>query len=84
MSSKVKQRLKNRRCLYGSYRKLSKTNKKMMLELFKNAGHLSSSEFLSLFMIMHKITRILHGKRRRDNWVDIIGYSQLVIKNKEK
>jgi len=40
---------------------------------------------VSLYMILHKITRIINGDPSYiDSWVDITGYAQLVIDNYNK
>lgn len=57
---------------------------KNIMQLTPNWSNLSKDKKEALDMIQHKVARILNGDPEYlDSWVDIIGYTQLVINNIE-
>jgi len=81
-NNNIKKLLEERESRYGDF----KTHATITQELkttIHNApqwNNLSYSMQESLEMVMHKIGRILNGDPKYlDSWVDIIGYTQLVI-----
>ena len=53
---------------------------KHLMEETPNWGPLDFDKQEALHMIQHKIGRILHGDANfEDHWLDIIGYTQLVL-----
>ena len=67
---------------YGEFKdgaEIMQSLKKVMHNT-KGWENLSSSQKESLEMIQHKIARILNGDHNYDdNWIDISGYSKLVV-----
>ncbi|WP_395147184.1 DUF6378 domain-containing protein [Moraxella atlantae] len=74
--------LKERGNNYGSFHDnalVSQTFKRV-IRLGANYHNLSYCQKEALDMILHKISRIINGNETYlDSWVDIVGYSQLVI-----
>jgi len=78
--------LLDRRDIYGNYKDISFTSQKMK-KVFNDtlSAGLNEYEKEAIDMILHKISRIAHSKKKYiDNWRDIIGYAQLVINEYEK
>lgn len=70
---------------YGDFHtqaNLSQTLKAIVMQHYVNIHNESMPNFMaeSLAMICHKIARIVNGNPMyKDSWVDIAGYSQLVV-----
>ena len=78
----IEEVLKHRQATYGSFTKNAEISQ--MLKYFMAQGtnykQMPVPHREALEMIVHKIARIVNGDPNYiDNWVDIIGYSQLVI-----
>ena len=78
----IEEVLNQRQATYGSFTKNAEVSQ--MLKYFMAQGtnykHMPVPHREALEMIVHKIARIVNGDPNYiDNWVDIIGYSQLVI-----
>lgn len=78
----IKEVLNQRQATYGSFTKNAEVSQ--MLKYFMTQGtnykQMPVPHREALEMIVHKIARIVNGDPNYiDNWVDIIGYSQLVI-----
>ena len=78
----IKEVLNQRQSTYGSFTKNAEVSQ--MLKYFMTQGtnykQMPVPHREALEMIVHKIARIVNGDPNYiDNWVDIIGYSQLVI-----
>lgn len=79
----IEEVLNQRQSTYGSFTKNAEISQ--MLKYFMAQGtnykQMPVPHREALEMIVHKIARIVNGDPNYiDNWVDIIGYSQLVIK----
>lgn len=78
----IEEVLNQRQATYGSFTKNAEVSQ--MLKYFMAQGtnykQMPMAHREALEMIVHKIARIVNGDANYiDNWVDIIGYSQLVI-----
>lgn len=78
----IEEVLNQRQSTYGSFTKNAEVSQ--MLKYFMTQGtnykQMPVPHREALEMIVHKIARIVNGDPNYiDNWVDIIGYSQLVI-----
>lgn len=78
----IEEVLNQRQTTYGSFTKNAEISQ--MLKYFMAQGtnykQMPMAHREALEMIVHKIARIVNGDPNYiDNWVDIIGYSQLVI-----
>lgn len=78
----IEEVLNQRQTTYGSFTKNAEVSQ--MLKYFMAQGtnykQMPMAHREALEMIVHKIARIVNGDPNYiDNWVDIIGYSQLVI-----
>ena len=78
----IEEVLKQRQATYGSFTKNAEVSQ--MLKYFMNQGtnykQMPVAHREALEMIVHKIARIVNGDFNYiDNWIDICGYSQLVI-----
>ena len=78
----IEEVLNQRQATYGSFTKNAEVSQ--MLKYFMTQGtnykQMPLAHREALEMIVHKIARIVNGDPNYiDNWVDIIGYSQLVI-----
>lgn len=78
----IEEVLNQRQTTYGSFTKNAEISQ--MLKYFMSQGtnykQMPMAHREALEMIVHKIARIVNGDPNYiDNWVDIIGYSQLVI-----
>ena len=78
----IEEVLEQRQATYGSFTKNAEVSQ--MLKYFMTQGtnykQMPVAHREALEMIVHKIARIVNGDPNYiDNWVDIIGYSQLVI-----
>lgn len=74
--------LNQRQATYGSFTKNAEVSQ--MLKYFMTQGtnykQMPVAHREALEMIVHKIARIVNGDPNyMDNWIDICGYSQLVI-----
>lgn len=68
---------------FSGHAKITQELKGVMVKC-DNWSKLSHSQKESLEMIAHKIGRILNGDPNyADSWVDIAGYSQLIVKELE-
>ena len=78
----IEEVLNQRQTTYGSFTKNAEVSQ--MLKYFMIQGtnykQMPTAHREALEMIVHKIARIVNGDPNYiDNWVDICGYSQLVI-----
>lgn len=78
----IEEVLNQRQTTYGSFTKNAEISQ--MMKYFMSQGtnykQMPMAHREALEMIVHKIARIVNGDPNYiDNWVDIIGYSQLVI-----
>lgn len=78
----IEEVLNQRQTTYGSFTKNAETAQ--MLKYFVKQGDnyndMSVVQREALDMILHKIARIVNGDPNYiDNWIDLCGYSQLVI-----
>ena len=78
----IEEVLEQRQTTYGSFTKNAEVSQ--MLKYFMIQGtnykQMPVTHREALEMIVHKIARVVNGDPNYiDNWVDIIGYSQLVI-----
>ena len=68
--------------MYGEFKGHANITQSLKSAMFSTVGweRLSNSQKEALEMIAHKIGRILNGDPNYDDsWVDICGYSQLVV-----
>ena len=79
--------LAGREARYGTFEghaRISQALKRAMHQAPRWAS-LADDQKESLEMVQHKIARILNGDPDYlDNWVDLVGYSQLVVNRLEK
>ena len=78
----IEEVLNQRQATYGSFTKNAEISQ--MLKYFMTQGtnykQMPMAHREALEMIVHKIARIVNGDPNYiDNWIDICGYSQLVI-----
>lgn len=78
----IEEVLNQRQATYGSFTKNAEVSQ--MLKYFMTQGtnykQMPVAHREALEMIVHKIARIVNGDPNYiDNWIDICGYSQLVI-----
>ena len=78
----IEEVLEKRQTTYGSFTKNAEVSQ--MLKYFMTQGtnykQMPVAHREALEMIVHKIARIVNGDFNYiDNWIDICGYSQLVI-----
>lgn len=78
----IEEVLNQRQSTYGSFAKNAEVSQ--MLKYFMTQGtnykQMPVAHREALEMIVHKVARIVNGDPNYiDNWVDICGYSQLVI-----
>lgn len=78
----IEEVLNQRQATYGSFTKNAEVSQ--MLKYFMTQGtnykQMPVPHREALEMIVHKIARIVNGDPNYiDNWIDICGYSQLVI-----
>ena len=78
----IEEVLNQRQATYGSFTKNAEVSQmlKYVMTQGTNYKQMPVPHREALEMIVHKIARIVNGDPNYiDNWVDIIGYSQLVI-----
>ena len=78
----IEEVLNQRQTTYGSFTKNAEVSQ--MMKYFMTQGtnykQMPMAHREALEMIVHKIARIVNGDPNYiDNWIDICGYSQLVI-----
>lgn len=78
----IEEVLNQRQATYGSFTKNAEVSQ--MMKYFMTQGtnykQMPMAHREALEMIVHKIARIVNGDPNYiDNWIDICGYSQLVI-----
>lgn len=78
----IEEVLNQRQSTYGSFAKNAEVSQ--MLKYFMTQGtnykQMPVAHREALEMIVHKVARIVNGDPNYiDNWIDICGYSQLVI-----
>ena len=78
----IEEVLNQRQATYGSFTKNAEVSQ--MMKYFMTQGtnykQIPMAHREALEMIVHKIARIVNGDPNYiDNWIDICGYSQLVI-----
>lgn len=83
----VNEMLTGREVRYGAFEDHAEISQSLKAAMYAQNGwaRLSKAQRESLEMIQHKVARILNGDPSYlDNWVDICGYSQLVVNRLEK
>jgi hypothetical protein len=84
---KIQKILEERGSRYGDFADNAQTAQDLKMVLYRSAGfcQMSPVQQEALEVICQKISRIVTGNPNYDdNWVDIIGYTQLVIDRLEK
>jgi hypothetical protein len=78
--------LAERGALYGDYEDVAATSQAIKRVIRAgNAYHdLSCVQQESLDMIANKLARIVNGGWHADSWTDVIGYSELVLRDAKK
>lgn len=82
----IKQMLSGRESRYGSFETHAAISQALKTVMHMQDGweRLEPDQREALEMIQHKIARILNGDATYlDNWVDLVGYSQLVVSRLE-
>lgn len=82
MTTNVNDMLAGRESRYGSFQGHAKIAQDLKAVMHDRLGwdSLAPDQKEALEMVQHKIARILNGDPNYiDNWVDIAGYSQLVV-----
>lgn len=83
----VNELLTGREARYGTFEEHAKLSQELMSVMHERSGwnRLAADQREALEMVQHKVARILNGDPEYlDNWVDICGYSQLVVNRLEK
>lgn len=83
----VNDMLASRESRYGSFQSHAKIAQGLKAVMQERSGwdSLATDQKEALEMIQHKIARILNGDPNYiDNWIDLCGYSQLVVNRLEK
>lgn len=83
----VNEMLTGREARYGAFENHAEISQALKAVMYAQTGwaRLSKDQRESLEMVQHKVARILNGDPSYlDNWVDICGYSQLVVNRLEK
>ena len=86
-TTNVNEMLAGREARYGSFEGHAKIAQGLKAVMQERSGWdaLAPDQKEALEMIQHKIARILNGDPNyADNWVDICGYSQLVVNRLQK
>lgn len=86
-TTNVNKLLAGREVRYGAFEDHAEISQSLKAVMYAQTGwaRLSKDQRESLEMVQHKIARILNGDPEYlDNWVDICGYSQLVVNRLEK
>ena len=70
---------------YGGFANVAATKQAILLALRDGGAYatLDHVEWTALEEIAGKLARIANGARKADNWVDISGYAELVLKHSE-
>lgn len=87
MSKIISKILEERGSRYGDFADNAETAQALKMVLYRSAGfgNMSPVQQEALEVICQKISRIVTGNPNYDdNWLDIIGYTQLVIDRLEK
>jgi hypothetical protein len=77
----VRSLIQERKRTHGDYKEMAEVSQRLTKVIceFEGADKLSNSQLTALFMIFHKIGRILAGNPNfADHWLDISGYARLV------
>lgn len=86
-TTNVNEMLAGRETRYGAFEDHAEISQSLKAVMYAQTGwaRLSKAQRESLEMVQHKVARILNGDPSYlDNWVDICGYSQLVVNRLEK
>ena len=78
----IEEVLNQRQTTYGSFTKNAEVSQMMKYSMTQGTNYkqMPMAHREALEMIVHKIARIVNGNPNYiDNWIDICGYSQLVI-----
>ena len=78
----IEEVLEKRQATYGSFTKNAEISQMMKYFMAQDTNYkqMPLAHREALEMIVHKIARIVNGDcNYMDNWIDICGYSQLVI-----
>ena len=87
MTTNINDMLKGREGRYGSFEGHAKIAQGLKAVMHERSGwdKLADDQREALEMVQHKIARILNGDPNYiDNWIDLVGYSQLVVNRLEK
>ena len=87
MTTNINDMLKGWEGRYGSFEGHAKIAQGLKAVMHERSGWdaLAPDQKEALEMIQHKIARILNGDPNYlDNWVDLVGYSQLVVSRLQK
>jgi len=79
--------LAGREARYGTFEGHARISQGLKAVMHEQSGwdRLKPDQREALEMVQHKIARILNGDPDYlDNWVDLVGYSQLVVNRLEK
>ncbi|AKG07817.1 hypothetical protein AAX06_06220 [Moraxella bovoculi] len=81
----VNEILNERKSQYGSFENVALYTEIVNKVLSNNKEQRTDVMNMAIYMIASKLARIASGNPSlKDNWVDIAGYAQLVIKNLEE
>ncbi len=83
----INEMLAMREARYGTFENHARISQALKDVMYVRSGwdRLAEDQREALEMIQHKVARILNGDPNYlDNWVDICGYSQLVVNRLEK
>jgi len=83
----VNEMLAGREARYGSFAGHAKIAQGLKAVMHERSGwdSLADDQKEALEMVQHKIARILNGDPNYlDNWIDLVGYAQLVVNRLEK
>lgn len=86
-TTNVKEMLAGREARYGTFEGHAKIAQGLKAVMHERSGWdaLADDQKEALEMAQHKIARILNGDPNYiDNWIDLVGYSQLVVNRLEK
>lgn len=86
-TTNVNEMLAGREARYGTFEGHARISQDLKAVMHERSGwdRLKPDQREALEMVQHKIARILNGDPNYlDNWVDLVGYSQLVVNRLEK
>lgn len=83
----VNEMLAGRESRYGSFQGHARISQDLKAVMHERSGwdRLKPDQREALEMVQHKVARILNGDPNYlDNWIDLVGYAQLVVNRLEK